>query len=164
MENATTIAVTKGVKAKIAKEARGNMNPGSYDVDTTVRIKGTLKVGEDRDIAATASILNKEFLVLVLHNAGITRKAAARVIEEVAGDYLTNWTGSDEDKDAAKAARKAKVAEFDPEGKIAAIFDGFKDTLPRIPSKGKVTWKGNVEEITNSVEIEIGTSSEELVA
>lgn len=159
MQDATTIAITKGIKAKIAKEARGNMEPGEYEVDATVHITGRIKVGEDHTIAPTASILNKEFLVMVLHHAGITRKAAAKVIREVAGDYLVNWKGTDEDKKNAKEERQALVAGFDPEGQIAAVFEAFKESLPQIPSKGKVTWKGNVEEIVVEapMEIEIGT-------
>jgi len=149
MKDATTIALTKVIsgRSKDAKNAREALEPGEYVVDTTVHITGTMKVGEDHDIAPTASILNADFLTLVLHHAGITRDAAAKVIEEVAGDYLIDWTGSDEDKADAKAARKAKIEEIDPDGKIKAIFADFKNSLPRIPSKGKVTWKGSVAEI-----------------
>lgn len=149
MKNATTIALTKVVsgRSKNAKDAREALEPGEYAVDTTVHITGTMKVGDDHDIAPTASLLNQDFLALVLHHAGITRKAAVEAIEKVADDYLIDWTGSEEDKEAAKTARKAKVAEFDPEGNIASLISGFKNSLPRIPSKGKVTWKGTVAEI-----------------
>jgi len=164
MKNATTIAITKVVsgRSKAAKEARKALEPGEYDIDTTVHITGTLKVGEDHTIAPTASLLNQEFLALVLHHAGITRDAAANVIKKVADDYLVNWTGSDEDKASAKEERKALVAAFDPEGKIEGIFAEFKDTLPQIPSKGKVTWKGNAEEVAADApaEIEIGDLAE----
>jgi len=168
MKNATTIAITKVVsgRSKDAKAARAALKPGEYPVDATVHITGTLRVGEDHDITPTASILNQEFLALVLHHAGITREAAANLIEKVADEYLIDWTGSKEDKDAAKAARKAKVAEIDPDGKIESIFADFKAALPRIPSAGKVTWKGNVAEIEAATEadIEIGTLADDEAA
>ena|GEM_PF-5555287 len=165
MKNATTIAITKLVsgRSKVAKEAREALNPGEYEIDTTVHITGTMKIGEAHEIAPTASILNADFLTMVLHHAGITRDAATKLIEKVASDYLVDWTGSDEDKEEAKAARKAKVEEIDPDGKIKAIFSEFKNSLPRIPSKGKVTWKGNVSEIeaATPADIEIGVVADE---
>ena len=166
MKDATRIAVGRVVsgKAKADKEARANLKPGEYNIDTTVHITGKLTVGEDHTIAPTSSLLNKEFLVLVLNHAGITRKAAMSSIERVAEDYLVNWTGSKEDKEAAKVARKERVADFDPDGAVEAFFDGFKKTLPQIPSKGKVTWKGSAEEIIIEapMEIEIGTIEEKV--
>jgi hypothetical protein len=165
MKNETTIALTKVVsgKSKDTKVARACLKPGEYKVDTTVHVVGTMRVAEDNDIAPTVSILNTDFLALVLHHAGITREASAKLIKEIADDYLIDWTGSEEDKKKAKAARKAKVAEIDPEGKIRAIFDDLKASLPRIPAKGKVTWKGTVvevEAIGEPMEIEVAQAVE----
>ena len=157
MENSTTLAITKSVSKKETTGARSGLEPGEYEVDTTVRITGKLKVGKDYEKRATASILNQEFLMLVLHYGGFTRDAAVALLGKVASDYLNDWDGSDEDKEAAKKRRKAEVEKFDPEGKVQAIFDEFKGSLPMIPSKGKVSWKGSVEELglSNVTEIEV---------
>jgi len=141
---AEIMAIAKGVSSKESKQARAELEPGEFPVSGSFTVDGTLKVAEDQEIAPTASILNKEFLVLVLNHAGVTREAAAKVISEVANSYLVDWTGTKEDKKAAKAERKAKVAEFDPEGDIAAIFDDLKESLPKISRAGKVTFEGAI--------------------
>lgn len=157
MKDLTRIATSKVISTKKNdyKEARKSLKPGDYDVDTTVRITGRIRVAEDLDSAATASLLNKEFVILLLHHAGVTREASVRLIENLADDYLSEWTSSKEDKDNAKKLRKSKIAEIDPEGKIASIFDGLKDRIPRIRKSGPVTWKGTVEEIGLSEVTEI---------
>ena len=130
-----------------AKAARKELEVGEHNVNATVKLQGTLTVAEDQEIAPTASLLNLEFLSLVLHHAGVTREAAAKAIEEVAGEYLVDWTGSKEDKKAAKAARKERVAAIDPEGKFKAVVDSFKEKLPKVPRAGKVVFKGEVVEV-----------------
>jgi len=149
MDTLTTLAITKALSAssKTVKNARSAVSTGEHAVCATVKLEGVLKVQEDQEITPTASLLNLEFLALVLHCAGVTRESAVRAIEAVSSEYLVDWTGSKEDKKAAKAARKARVEEFDPEGKLSAIFDTFKNSLPKIPRAGKVTFKGDVEEI-----------------
>lgn len=149
MKDITTIAVSKAVsgKTKAAKAARSALTVGTHPVSTMVHFDGTLTVEDDQMIAATASLMNEDFLSLVLHHAGITRESALKAIEAVAGDYLVDWKGSDEDKKAAKAARKAKLEQLDPDGKLSGIFSTFKASLPKIPRAGKVTFKGAVTEV-----------------
>ncbi len=141
---AEIMAVAKGISSKESKSARAELEAGEHRVSGTFTVDGTLLIAEDQEIKATASLLNKEFLALVLHHAGITRDHAKKVIGEVAEDYLIDWSGSKEDKKAAKKARKAAVAEYDPEGKIAGAFDEFAEDLPKVPRAGKVTFKGAV--------------------
>lgn len=160
--------ILAGSKAfsKSAKKARGGLEPGVYDVDTVVRVKGQVKIGDDYEKTSTSSILNQEFLMLVLHHAGVTRHAAVSVMKKIADEYLQDWKGSKEDKKAAKAARKEMVEKFDPDGKIEGVLDAFKQAVPKISCKGAVKWEGEVEAI-NSIpvtEIEIAEISEAKVA
>jgi hypothetical protein len=147
MDTATLIALAKGLKAK------GELPAGEHTVNEqiTLHVEGIIKVGEDQEITPTASLMSVEFLLLTLRAAGITREAAMSAISEVADGYLVDWTGSAADKKAAKAARKSAVAEFDPEGKGAKVFDDFKGALPKIPRKGRVTFKGEVSEVASSI-------------
>lgn len=41
------LAVSKALPSKILREARGDLEPGEYEVDTTVRVTGKVRVGED---------------------------------------------------------------------------------------------------------------------
>lgn len=56
MNSIETTVLAKVVKDKEAKEARSQVQPGSYPVDFTVRIHGTANVGEDYERPATTSI------------------------------------------------------------------------------------------------------------
>lgn len=147
MKNTEIVALSKVLKKKAVDAAREELPVGDHEIDMTVQLTGTLSVSEDYDKAATASLLNQDFFLLVLKNSGVTRDAAAKAIAEIATEYLTNWSGSDNDKAEAKALRKEKVAEFDPKGEIQAIFNDLKITLPSISAKGPVKFKGQVEAI-----------------
>lgn len=153
MEALTTMALSKAVntKSKEAKAARAEMSVGSHNVDVTVRLKGVVTVGSDTSKASTNTLLNQEFLQLVLYNAGVTRNAAIEIVSRVAEEYMMCWDGSEEGKKEAKKTRQAVVKQFDPEGKIAAIFNKAKDRLPRTHVKGAVKFKGTVEEVFDSV-------------
>lgn len=148
MKDATTIAVSKAIKSnKETKAARSNLTVGQHPISTMVHLDGTLTVEADQEITPTASLMNEEFLFTVLHCAGVTRESALKAIKEVAGTYLIDWTGSSDDKKAAKAERKAKLETIDPQGKMADVFSKFKAGLPKIPRAGKVTFKGAVSEV-----------------
>jgi len=166
MKDLTTIAVSKAIGGgtKAAKSARQSLTVGEHKINAVVNLDGVLKVEEDQMILATASILNEDFLTLVLHHAGVTRESALTAISKVAGGYLTDWTGSTEDKKAAKAQRKAQVLKFDPEGKLSSIFQEFKATLPKVPRAGKVTFKGSVVEMAIPVLTAVDNEAEADVA
>ena len=152
MEKLTTIAISKLVSStsKEYKNARQSLEPGEYEIDTTLQIQGSIKVGEDYESTPTCSLLNQEFLMLVLHHAGITRSSALKILEQTATLYLKDYNGSAADKKAAKEARKQMIASFDPEGKVSEIFESFKESLPKIKSNGKVTIDCRVEELGQS--------------
>lgn len=155
MNSITTIAISKAISAsaKATKEARKALDAGTYNVKTTVELEGTLVVGEDEEATATASLLNEEFLALVLHHSGITKQAALNAIQKVADEYLVNWTGSDADKKAAKEARKELVAKYDPEGNVKKTIDSVKKRLPKIKKAGKVKFNGQVTEVKRGLSI-----------
>lgn len=56
MNDVQTTVVSKMVGDKEAKAARASVLPGQYPVDFTVRVHGTMKVGEDYERAPTTSI------------------------------------------------------------------------------------------------------------
>ena len=143
MDTAIKIALAKGIKSS----DRLPVGEHAVDGDITLHVEGTVVVAEDQEIAPTASLMSVEFLLLTLRAAGVTREAAMEAISKVAFDYLVDWTGSKEDKKGAKAARKAAVAEFDPDGKGSKVFDEFKAELPLIPRKGAIKFKGEVAEV-----------------
>lgn len=147
MKELITMAISKAVspQSKVAKNARAALEPGRHGVNELVRLTGELVVHEDGDRASTASLMSPDFLMLVLHRCGVTRESAMSVISEVATEYLKDWTGSKEDKKAAKAARKAALEEYDPSGKGQAVFDEWKARIPRTPTKGAVKFEGTIE-------------------
>ncbi len=151
MDDQTTIAISKAINSKDAKEARADLEPGTYNVDTTVRIVGEMTVAEDGSQNAKSNLLTEEFMVLVLNHAGITRDHAVKVISSLAKESMVGWDGTKEVKKAAKKARVAKVAEYDPEGKIAGVFKGIIADLPRVDKKGAVKFTGSVTEAIHSV-------------
>ena len=147
MQAAKIVAIAKAIAEKQAKEARGQLRPGSYPVDITVHLAGEVTVGEDGDKASTPSLLSEDFLFLALHFAGVTRERAMEVIEQVAAAALQSWVGSDADKKAAKAARTALVDSYDVEGTIRSRFDAVKARLPRTPVAGSTKFVGQIEEV-----------------
>lgn len=147
MNNIETLAMSKAVTKKVVDASRKEVTAGKYSVDMTVHIKGDLSVGRDTEVIPTASLLSVDFLLLAFHSAGITRKAAMKAIKNVADGYLVNWTGSEEDKERAKEARQEALESYDPEGKMKELFSNFKAELPKVPKKGSVKFKGEIEEI-----------------
>lgn len=140
---------TVTAKAMKSVKAEEKLTQGRYPVNTVVRITGDVVVGKDTDKKATNCLLSKEFFMMVLKASGITREAAMTTVEAVAASYLREWTGSDEDKKAAKKAREEALAEYDPDGKGVELFDKCAASLPRIPVAGSTKFEGEIEEITS---------------
>lgn len=147
MEAKNVMAVSKAVRKKDVTSARDALSEGRYEVDMLVRLMGEVVVGRDTQKTATTSLMSVEFLLLTLRAAGVTRGAAMASIKAVASGYLNGWTGSDEDKEMAKRARKEALGKYDPKGEMSKIFDGVKAELPSIPVRGSVKFEGTVEEV-----------------
>jgi len=72
MENAIEItAIDKMIKSKQSKEARNLLSAGTYPVDCTVRLKGSIKVGTDYEKNVTASLPQKKMLLAALMLNGV---------------------------------------------------------------------------------------------
>ena len=149
LRNTTMVALGKAASSqtKVGKAARGALKVGSYKVNDTVQITGEITVKEDTEARSTSSILNVEFMLMVLKASGATREASVKAIEAVADDYLQNWIGDGIDKKEAKKARQAKLAKYDPEGKAMAAWDAMIDRLPLTPKKGACSFKGEIKAI-----------------
>jgi len=137
-----TVAVSKAVTTKIVKAAREQLTPGEYPVDVAVQVTGLLKVAEDTEKKPTSNVLTKAFLALVLKYAGCTREQAMAVIEQAAAEVLVDWTGSDADKEIAAGAREQLIEDLGLDKALAAVDEKI-DALPRVPVKGRCTFKGN---------------------
>lgn len=138
---------------KQTKDAMKSLkSDNSYPVDTVIRLRGDVIVGKDSETSPTASLLNVDFLLLVLKRAGVTRDSAMSLISDVAGEYLKDWKGTEKDKKRAKEAREKAIAEYDPEGKGKDVFKKFTESLPKIPKRGTIKFDGVVEEIAVNLE------------
>ena len=132
---ANSIALSK---LAAAANARASLTPGEYEVDTTVHVKGTLKVGADYDTAPTVSIPLKETLALFIAYSGVT------------GDHAINAL--------VKAMRQSIATDGTGAGVLAATMPVINATmarveaevialLPRQDRKGPVTAKLQVTQV-----------------
>lgn len=80
MNDIQTTVVSKMVGEKEAKAARGGVSPGQYPVDFTVRVHGTMKVGEDYERAPTTSIPWLEVTTLYRE---VFRQAIDELVEKI---------------------------------------------------------------------------------
>jgi hypothetical protein len=53
LSDLTTLAISRAVNAKADKTAREGVVAGTYHIDVTVRVRGTLAVAEDTDKTPT---------------------------------------------------------------------------------------------------------------
>jgi hypothetical protein len=143
MNTVTKIALSKGIK--LAKEDKAI--EGRHHVSALVRIEGDIVVGKDSDRASTASLLTTEFFAMILHASGITREAAMAKVSEVAEVYLKGWTGTDEEKAAAKKLREEALAMYDFNGKCKDMLAEAVKKLPRTPVSGSVKFEGEISEV-----------------
>ena len=130
-----TLAIAKAVKDAAYKDARGNIRPGKYAVDVSVKVTGSVNVGDDYTSTPTASIPIIRSLALVLKYAGVTRDAALNMLEKAMREAVAGETSAND-----------LLAEAD----IAAVEERVRATLaklPEIPCKGKVTTKLTVEKL-----------------
>jgi hypothetical protein len=147
MNAKTTLALAKAIASKAATAARAKVKPGSYPVDVTVHVHGDLEVAEDGEKTATSALLSEDALIIALRLAGCTRERAVDVISTMVAQALLTWTGSDEDKARAKAERAQLVDEYDADGAVRAMLNGYKAALPRTKVAGAVKFSGDVEEV-----------------
>jgi hypothetical protein len=125
-----SLAITKALKAD-----RDAVAAGSYAVDVTVRVRGTVDVAADTAKTPTVSIPVKEVLALFIARSGATREASLKLLRECLTDALSKGVEGAGAVDAAAdidAAFKAEVA-------------ALTASLPKTPVKGAVKAKLAVE-------------------
>jgi hypothetical protein len=151
---ALAMALAKSVGGKAADDARAQLAPGEYVIDSAVQLQGVLTVGEDTTKKPTSSILNQAFLALVLKYSGVTRESASALLQQVASEYLQGWTGEQADRDIAEGRRQQLVEDLGLDEQLASIAAMVADKLPPIPVRGSVKFKGTVNVLDPTAEQE----------
>lgn len=132
---ANSIALSK---LAAAPNARAALTPGVYNVDTTVRVTGTVKVGEDYDVAPTVSIPLKETLALFIAYSGICGEHAIKALRQAMQHAI-----------AVDGCGQGELAKTMPivNQTMARVEAEIIDQLPRQNRKGAVTTKLTVENL-----------------
>jgi hypothetical protein len=132
--NIELLAISKAIATKSISEARKELRAGIYEVDTTVTIKGTVKIAEDTEKTPTVSIPMKEVLALFIARAGITRESSVEILKSVMSDVL---------KDGGKVAGELAQA-ADVDSAYNEVVAEMLTSLPKTQVKGAVTAKVEV--------------------
>lgn len=134
MDAITTLAISKFVD----DEARDQVEPGTYDIDKVIRIKGGMVVSEDpKPRNATCMIPWMEVFALSLHRAGVTRDKTLQIVGETVKDCLEN-------KDSAVGCIKELFPEI--QGTIDRVKREVVEKLPKMATRGAVKVSLVVEE------------------
>ena len=88
LNDLTTLALSRAISNKADAAARSGVVAGTYDVDVTVRVRGTLEVLEDTDKTPTVSLPMKEVLALFIARSGCTREHSLNLLRECMADAL----------------------------------------------------------------------------
>ena len=129
MDNFTKLALSKSIKAKALKEARADLEPGEYEIDRLVYLKGQLTIGNDTEKAATSSIPWIAIAARLLKRMGATEGAARDMLFTVAKEALED---------------KSSLVGFETE--IAALKREIASKLPKMHVKGAVEFSGTIED------------------
>lgn len=129
----TTLALSRAVSSKEDKVAREGVAPGTYDVDVTVRVRGTLAVAEDTDKTPTVSIPMKEVLALFVARSGCTREASVKLLRECMTEALLHGV-----KGEGAVAAAADIAK-----EHKKVVEEMLESLPRTFVAGAV--KADIE-------------------
>lgn len=135
MNNATTVAVAKVIKAAVLSAARNELLPGEYPIDATLTLSGYIRVAEDTDKVPTVNIPILDALALLVHDAGITGKHALSAIQRAMTRALQ------QDDDAKRIIQEQRENLERAEIAVRSTLDA----LPRVPVRGKVTTKLEIE-------------------
>ena len=145
--------------AKLAKDARSDIEPGDYTVgrEVTLRVDGTVKVSADEDYTPTVAIPLKATMALFMRYAGVTGPAAMDALERAMTEALSlsALTGK-----AKKDAETAIHELADLSAAEAKVRKGL-DALPTKTRMGKVAVKAQVAEVVGAV---ADAASEEVAA
>lgn len=126
--------------SKLKSDQRGNVEPGIYEIDEVVHIKGTLRVDEDYTRKTIMSLPHTEILALALHLAGVQQDNAIGFIRSAVTQILTNSSS------AVGEIRKLKPV---IEEEIKRIKEEIVDRLPEQHCKGDVSFNATVVEMSS---------------
>lgn len=122
-----TLAIEKAIATKIAKMARENVEPGSYEVAFTCRVEGSLNVGADHEQRVVNKAKPWNIIAALLEEVNQHREAAGQ-------------TGIDLGKLVAAAEKMdpdmVKAAQEKAESQAADLKEATLSVV-----KGKVTAK-----------------------
>jgi hypothetical protein len=133
LNDLTTLALSRAVSTKEDKAARDGVTAGTYEVDVTVRVRGTIEVLDDTEKTPTVSLPMKEVLALFIARSGCTREASIALLRECMTDALREGVKGE--------GAVAAAADIDAQYK-AAVKDMLA-TLPKTPVRGAV--KADIE-------------------
>jgi len=135
------LALAKCVELRDANDEAALPPATSASVDFTVRVKGDLSRGPSSTRAGTNRARTAEAMVMLLVTSGITRNhSPAQLIEA--------WKtfGSLDKKGMAARIATLTTEQRDLHDECLALFETeIVGSLPRIPAKGYVKFKGEVE-------------------
>jgi hypothetical protein len=136
------LALAKCVELRDANDEAALPPKTSATVDFTVHVKGELSRGPSSDRAGTNRARTAEAMVMLLVTSGVTRQhAPAQLIEA--------WKtfGSLDKKGMAQRIATLTTEQRDLHDECLALFQTeIVGSLPRIPAKGYVKFKGDVTE------------------
>jgi hypothetical protein len=126
------LAISKAVKDAAAKIARSEVQAGEYPVDFTLKISGTVKVGEDSDKKSTCSIPYKAVMALMVQRMGFQREKAIAIVEECVGEAIKQSLAKG-DAATSEGSLDAELEEI-----YTRLVDKACESLPRTPVSGQV--------------------------
>lgn len=138
MNDIETVAIAKVVKAAALTAARNELEPGrDQPVDVTIRVFGTINVGEDGNRIPTVNIPIIAAMSLMLHDAGITGPHAVAAIMRAMRRAIEN------DEKATTILDGMRENMDEAERKVRAALAA----LPAVSVKGTVTTKLEIETV-----------------
>lgn len=146
IEDKNIVALDKLIKEQQGNAARDNLQEGqTYDIDTTVHVTGTLRVGNGGPYTPTVAVPLKEALALFLVYSGMgTGAQVMEALGRALRDSIEN-TGKGQGSVLAAAPNAAALQMLT--AAIATVEREFLAKLPKSYKRGPVTTNLQVEEI-----------------
>ena len=136
------LALAKCVELRDANDEVALPPKTSATVDFTVHIKGEISRGAGSDRAGTNRARTAEAMVMLLVTSGVTRNHAPAALIEAWKTF-----GSLDKKGMAQRVATLTPEQQDLREECLALFQTeIVGSLPRIPAKGGVKFKGDVTE------------------
>jgi len=124
------LAISKALTKKDIDAARAALQPGKYEVDMSIKLSGTVTIGESGEKKSTVSIPVKGVLGILLQRAGVTREASIELITEA----VTQAMNSSSDGTKGESALDSYVEDI-----FSEVSDRIASSLPKTPTAGRVT-------------------------